>query len=207
MPSRPSTEPEQRLRAAKPHDLREHILQTASQLFYTRGVRAVGVDLVVQESGIAKTSLYRHFQTKDDLIVAFLEREDVDFWSVWDDVTRRHADDPAVELEAHMRWIGERLSRSNYRGCPQINVAAEFAEPDHPSRQVFHAHMKTLRERLNALARKLGAANPELLGGQLALLVNGAFVSAGLLQPEEATDVLLASAKALCKSALPGKSD
>jgi len=165
----------------------------------------VGVDLVVQEAGIAKTSLYRHFPTKDDLIVAFLEREDVDFWSVWDDVTRRHADDPAAELEAHMRWIGERLSRSNYRGCPQINVAAEFAEPDHPSRQVSRSHMQTLRERLNVLARKLGVADPQLLGGQLALLVNGAFVSAGLLKPEEATDVLVASAKALCKAALPGK--
>jgi len=90
----------------------------------------VGVDLEVQEAGIAKTSLYRHFPTKDDLIVEFLEREAVDFWSVWDD--------------------------------------------------------------------------PQLLGGQLALLVNGAFVSAGLLKPKEATDVLLASAKVLCKAALPG---
>ena len=67
-------------------DLREHILQIASSLFYNRGVRAVGVDLVVDEARIAKTSLYRYFPTKDDLIVAFLEREDVDFWGTWDAV-------------------------------------------------------------------------------------------------------------------------
>ena len=64
-------------------DARERILETASALFYKRGVRAVGVDLVVAEAGVAKTSLYRHFRTKDDLIAAFLAREDEDFWSVW----------------------------------------------------------------------------------------------------------------------------
>ncbi|NKF21015.1 TetR/AcrR family transcriptional regulator [Solimonas marina] len=188
-------------RAAKPQDLREHILKTASDLFYRRGVRAVGVDLIIQEAGVAKTSLYRHFPQKDDLIAAFLEREDQEFWSLWDEVARAHADDPRAELEAHMRWIGERLARSNYRGCPQINAAAEFAEPDHPARAVSRAHMRALRERLEALARRMKVARPEQLGAQLALLVNGAFVSAGLLAPNEATDVLLASARALCAAA------
>jgi AcrR family transcriptional regulator len=191
-------------RAAKPQDLREHILATASELFYRRGVRAVGVDLVIQEAGVAKTSLYRHFPTKDDLIVAFLEREDVDFWSVWDAVAQRHADDPMAELEAHMSWIGERLSRSNYRGCPQINVAAEFAEPDHPARQVSRAHMQALRARLDAMARRLDVPRPQELGAQLAVLINGAFASSGLLAPEEATDVLVASVRALCQAAQGG---
>lgn len=201
MATHPSSEPRRSARAPKPQDLREHILATASNLFYRRGVRAVGVDLVIQEAGVAKTSLYRHFPTKDDLIVAFLEREDADFWSVWDGVAQQHAADPMGELEAHMRWIGERLSRSNYRGCPQINVAAEFAEPDHPARQVARAHMHALRARLEALAQRLDVARPQELGAQLALLVNGAFVSSGLLAPEEATDVLLASARALCQAA------
>ncbi|QDH69646.1 TetR/AcrR family transcriptional regulator [Marilutibacter alkalisoli] len=188
-------------RSARSQDLREHILATASDLFYRRGVRAVGVDLVIQEAGVAKTSLYRHFPTKDNLIVAFLEREDLEFWSLWDEVAEQHADDPIGELEAHMRWIGERLSRSNYRGCPQINVAAEFAEPDHPAREVARNHMQALRTRLTRLARQLDVPRPDELGAQLALLVNGAFVSSGLLAPEEATDVLLASARALCRAA------
>lgn len=187
--------------AGEAPDVRQRILDTASALFYGRGVRAVGVDLVVSESGVAKTSLYRHFRTKDDLVVAFLEREDVEFWAQWDEVAARHADDPAAEIEAHMRWIGKRLARSNYRGCPQINVAAEFAEADHPAREVARRHMQAMRKRLAELARRLGAARPSELAAQLGVLVNGAFVSASMLTPEEAPRVLLASARALLASA------
>ena len=186
---------------AEPHDVRERILDTASSLFYRRGVRAVGVDLVVHEAGVAKTSLYRHFRTKDELIVAFLEREDRDFWGTWDAVAARHADDPRAELDAHFRWIAERLQRENYRGCPQINVSAEFAEPDHPSRQVTRAHMAALRARLRVIADRLGAARPDELAAQLALLMNGAFVSSSLLAPSEATRVLTAGAAALVMAA------
>ena len=182
-------------------DVRQRILDTASTLFYERGVRAVGVDLVVDESGVAKTSLYRHFRTKDDLIVAFLEREDVEFWGQWDEVAARHADDPVAEIEAHMRWIGKRLARANYRGCPQINVAAEFAEAEHPARAVSRRHMQAMRKRLAELARRVGAARPNDLAAQLGVLVNGAFVSASMLTPDEATRVLLASARALLASA------
>jgi AcrR family transcriptional regulator len=182
-------------------DVRRRILDTASNLFYARGVRAVGVDLVVASSGVAKTSLYRHFRTKDDLIVAFLEREDLEFWRLWDEVAARHADNPAAELKAHMRWIGKRLARANYRGCPQINVAAELADADHPAREVARQHMKALRKRLTELARGLGVPRPNDLAAQLCLLVNGAFVGASLLAPDEATRVLMAAARGLVASA------
>src|ERR1700684_2801404 len=89
-------------------DTAERVLATSSRLFYAHGVRAVGVEWIVAESGVAKTSLYRHFRTKDDLIAAFLEREDADFWGGWDRVADRHADEPMAELEAHLDWIGER---------------------------------------------------------------------------------------------------
>jgi AcrR family transcriptional regulator len=191
--------------AAEPApDVRERILETASTLFYQRGVRAVGVDLVVQEAAVAKTSLYRHFPTKDDLIVAFLEREDLEFWALWERVAEQHPGDPAGELEAHLRWIGERLARSNYRGCPQINVAAEFAEEDHPAREVSRRHMRALRSRLQAIARRLDARRPDQLATQLAVLINGAFVSSALLDPEEATDVLLGCLRALLVGARAG---
>ncbi|KQO20234.1 TetR family transcriptional regulator [Acidovorax sp. Leaf78] len=181
--------------------MRSRILDTASRLFYERGVRAVGVDLVVLEAEVAKTSLYRYFPTKDDLIVAFLEREDVDFWATWDGVAEQFRDDPAGELNAHMGWIGERLARSNYRGCPQINVAAEFAEQDHPARLVSQRHMQALRQRLHEIAERLGAPRPDQLAAQLAVLVNGAFVSAGLLSAEEGTGVLRAALQALLAGA------
>lgn len=187
--------------AGNPAEVRERILQTASALFYRQGVRAVGVDLVVAEAGVAKTSLYRHFRTKDDLVAAFLAREDTDFWSTWDRVAERHAGDAAAELDAHLAWIGERVGRPNYRGCPQINVAAEFPEADHPARKVAAAHKRELRRRLRAIAERLSVRDPDTLAGQLSVLINGAFVSAQLLTAEEAIPLLQAAAHALVAAA------
>src|SRR5215469_856971 len=158
-------------------EVRKRILDTACNLFYRQGVRAVGVDLVVEKAGVAKTSLYRHFRTKDDLVAAFLQREDEDFWSTWDQVADRHERHPAAELDAHLDWIGVRVARPNYRGCPQLNAAAEFPEPDHPARKVAAAHKQKLRRRLRGIAERLRVRHPDELAGQLALLINGAFVS------------------------------
>ena len=150
---------------------------------------------------MAKTSLYRHFRTKDDLVAGFLEREDADFWATWDGVAAKYANHSVGELAAHMRWIGKRLSRSNCRGCPQINVTAEFPERDHPARAVARAHMLGLRSRLGAIAKRLDVAHPEVLAAQLVLLVNGAFVSSELLAADDATQILLASTHALVEGA------
>lgn len=179
------------------NDLRERILETASDLFYRRGVRAVGVDLVVEKSGVAKTSLYRYFGTKDDLIAAFLMREDQDFWSTWDRVTKQHPNDVRAELDAHFEWIGERVGRDNYRGCPQINTAAEFPEADHPARRVAESHMREMRRRLKVIAEELAVAAPDRLAGQLTVLINGAFVSMQVFEPGEATGLLRDAAHAL----------
>jgi AcrR family transcriptional regulator len=183
-------------------DVRERILETASSLFYRQGVRAVGVDLVVEEAGVAKTSLYRHFRTKDDLIAAFLHREDEDFWKCWNNITQRHPSSAEAELEAQLKWIGERVGRSNYRGCPQLNVAAEFPDPDHPARAVATAHKRELRRRLKDLAQRLRAKRPDELAAQLSLLINGAFVSSQMFSQDEATPILLATSRALITSAL-----
>jgi AcrR family transcriptional regulator len=179
--------------------VRDRILETASALFYRRGVRAVGVDLVVEEAGVAKTSLYRHFKTKDDLIAAFLEREDKDFWRCWDSVAE--PTDAKAELEAQLTWIGERVGRPNYRGCPQLNVAAEFPDPAHPARAVATAHKNELRRRLKQIAERLHARRPDELASQLALLINGAFVSSQIFSADEATPVLLAASRALTAAA------
>jgi AcrR family transcriptional regulator len=184
-------------------EVRARILATACTLFYQRGVRAVGVDLVVEKAGVAKTSLYRHFGTKDDLIAAFLKREDADFWGTWDRVADQHGDDAVAELDAHLGWIGERVGRPNYRGCPQINVAAEFPDIDHPARQVAAAHKRQMRQRLKGIAERLGVARPNELAGQLSLLINGAFVSSQIFEPGEATPLLRRTAHALTEASRP----
>jgi AcrR family transcriptional regulator len=180
--------------------VRARILETASTLFYQHSVRAVGVDLVVQKAGVAKTSLYRHFGTKDDLVAAFLNREEQDFWGTWNRVAEEHIGDAAAELDAHLEWIGERVGRPNYRGCPQINVAAEFPETNHPARKVATAHKRQMRKRLKDIAERLGAARPDELAGQLSLLINGAFVSSQIVKPGEATPLLRHTAHALIEA-------
>lgn len=181
-------------------DVRERILATASDLFYREGVRAVGVDLVVARAGVAKTSLYRHFPSKDHLIQAFLEREDRDFWRKWDEVAAAHEGNPAAELEAHLAWIGNRVARPGYRGCPQINVAAEFPSPDHPARAVAIAHKAELRRRLTALVAGM-SPNADELGGQLALIINGAFASGPFFDGDDPATTLSAIAGALIGTA------
>ncbi|MCU4160712.1 TetR/AcrR family transcriptional regulator [Acidiphilium sp. AL] len=182
-------------------DVRERILETASDLFYRRGVRAVGVDVVVEAAGVAKTSLYRYFRTKDDLIAAFLQREDKDFWACWDRVAARHAQDGEAELEAHLAWIGERVGRPNYRGCPQLNVAAEFPEEDHPARVVARSHKQELRRRLRDIAVRLRVDRPDDLAAQLSVVINGAFVSSQVLADDDATSILLQMTRALIAAA------
>ncbi|MGC2131266.1 MAG: helix-turn-helix domain-containing protein [Candidatus Aquilonibacter sp.] len=182
-------------------DVRERILRTASDLFYREGAHAVGVDLVVERAGVAKTSLYRHFRTKDDLVGAFLEREDEEFWQQWDGVAARHPTDAQAELDAQMRWIGERVGRKSYRGCPQLNIAAEFADAEHPARRVAAAHKQELRRRLKSIADRLGVHRPDDLAAQLLLLVNGAFVSSGVVHGDEAVPALLAASHALIAGA------
>jgi AcrR family transcriptional regulator len=180
--------------------VRARILETASRLFYQHSVRAVGVDLVVEKAGVAKTSLYRHFGTKDDLVAAFLKREDEDFWGTWNRVAEEHIGDAAAELDAHLEWIGERAGRPNYRGCPQINVAAEFPETNHPARKVATAHKRQMRQRLKEIAQRLGVGRPDELAGQLSLLINGALVSSQIFKPGEATPLLRQTARALIQA-------
>ncbi|WP_175689644.1 TetR/AcrR family transcriptional regulator [Burkholderia anthina] len=158
-------------------DTRARILQTASELFYREGTRAVGVDLIVAQAGVAKTSLYRHFATKDDLIEAFLLREDADFWAHWDAVAEQYKRTPREELDAQLQWIGERIARPGYRGCPQINIAAEYADGNHPARQVAVAHKRELRRRLTELASALRVDEPETFALRLATVIDGALSS------------------------------
>lgn len=185
--------------ANDPHSsgVRERILTVASDLFYREGGRAVGVDLIVEQAGVAKTSLYRHFPTKDDLIAAFLRREDEDFWRQWDGVARNHQNDPRSELEAQLEWIGERVGRLNYRGCPQLNMASEFPAKEHPAHKVAALHKEQLRRRLHAIAVRLQVQHPNELAAQLLLLINGAFVTSQVFATDEATHILKAAARAL----------
>ena len=182
----------------------EKVLSTASRLFYANGVRAVGIEWIVTESGVAKTSLYRHFQDKDELVAAFLEREDREFWQQWDGAVAT-AIDPKAELMSLLEWIGRRVSRDDYRGCPQINVAAEFADSEHPARRIRRRHKNSMLERLRDLVERIGVRRPDDTAVQLALLIDGAFTSDGRLSRTSAVRILQNGADALLGDLSPKK--
>ncbi|MGB3756847.1 MAG: TetR/AcrR family transcriptional regulator [Rivularia sp. (in: cyanobacteria)] len=154
---------------------RERILQVASKLFYQYGIRAVGVDTIIAESGVAKTTLYRYFPSKDDLIVAFLEERDRLFWEYFDMAVGKHLDNPKAQLLAVFEWIDELLVKPECYGCPFLTTTSEFPQLDYPGHRVAINHKLQMRLRLTQLAKNAGISNSEQLGKYLLLLVDGAF--------------------------------
>ena len=175
----------------------EKILSAASRLFYANGVRAVGMERIVAESGVAKTSVYRHFHAKDELVAAFLEWEDREFWRQWDGIVAAAPNNPKAELMSLLDWIGKRVTRDGYRGCPQINVAAEFADPEHPARKIRRRHKAEMLKRLRDIVGRIGVTRPGDTAMQLGLLIDGAFTSDGRLSKASAVRILQNGAEAL----------
>ncbi|EKE76991.1 TetR/AcrR family transcriptional regulator [Oceanibaculum indicum] len=168
--------------------VRTQILETASGLFYRNGVRAVGMEQIVAESGIAKTTIYRHFETKDALIEAFLQKEDAEFWAQWDAVV---GDASGLEaLDRLSLWIGNRVRRDGYRGCPQLNLAAEYADESHPARIVARAHKAEMFRRLSLLCAGQGGTDADEQAMRIALFFDGVFMSGGRLNDRDAPELV-----------------
>ena len=162
---------------------RERILATANELFYREGVRAIGVDTVVERSGVSKTTLYRLFESKDALIAAFAAERDRLNWEWWDRIEEQHDDDPHALLEALLSEIARRIGGPAYRGCPFLNLATEFPDDNHPGRVAARANKEELRARLAAIVAKLGAADPHRVASQIVLLINGAYATGLVAKP------------------------
>ena len=176
---------------------RERILATAGELFYREGIRAIGVDTVVEQSGVSKTSLYRLFDSKDALIAAFAAEKDRSFWAWWDRIEEQHADDPRALLEALLSKIAQRIGQSAYRGCPFLNLAAEFPDANHPGRAVAQGNKEEMRARLATIVAKLGVRDPERTASQLALIINGAYITGLMAKPAELRGDLIDAAEKL----------
>lgn len=151
---------------------RERLLATAGELFYENGITLTGVDAVVRSAGVSKPTLYAHFGSKADLVAAVLERR---------------CDQRAAELTAWVQetadarqrplavfaWLGAWYRRDGARGCAFLNVAAEVTDPDDPARLVVRREKRWLLGFLTGLAWDAGLREPERLGSQLLLLIDG----------------------------------
>ncbi|PRH87913.1 TetR family transcriptional regulator [Labrys okinawensis] len=155
----------------------DRILKTARELFYKEGIRAVGVDTIASEAGVTKPTLYRCFNSKDELAAAYVRVYDSEFWARFEGAGVGFEDDPRTHLRNYLTGLGERATQAGYRGCGLSNAAVEYPEEDNPARMVAEGGKVLLRERLKGMAERMGARDSGLLADGLLLLIEGAFVS------------------------------
>ena len=174
----PSTDkaPSAKRDASRP-TARKRIFDAAAELFYRKGIRAVGVDAIAAEADTTKMSLYRNFPSKDELVAEWLRDHDASFWRTWDAMAGRHLNDPRKQVQAAFSLLAKHVADPNARGCPIANAAVELTEEDHPARKVIEAHKANLRARLEEICKRMGARQPGMLADQLFLLMEGAQVT------------------------------
>jgi len=155
---------------------RDRLLVTARDLFHQHGIKGIGVEAITEAAGTNKMTLYRHFGSKDDLIVECLQKAINETMSKWDQLERDYPGNPKAQLLA---WIaaGARCIESDKRGCEIANAAVELTEDNHPGRRVIEDGKKEHRRRLVDLCQRAGLAEAELAADTLCLLFEGARIS------------------------------
>jgi AcrR family transcriptional regulator len=182
---------------------RERILETASRLFSCDGYRAVGVDTIIAESGVAKMTLYKYFPSKDDLIAAFLERANRAFW-VWFEGLMADIESPKGQLEAAFDGVAKLASSPACAGCSFMHAAAEFPDSDHPGHAVALTHKRSVLERFRDLAVRAGARDPDGMAQDLSFVLDGAWAVARMFGPGNHAGRVAQTARALIAAHLDG---
>jgi AcrR family transcriptional regulator len=159
-------------------DARERILDTAYGLFSRRAIRDVGIDEVIERAGVAKATLYRHFPSKDDLVIAFLERREERWTLAWVEAeARRRGTTPEEQLLAIFELFDEWFHRDDFEACSFINVLLEMGAA-HPAGQASVRHLASIRSVVGRLAEEAALRDPESFARSLHILMKGSIVSA-----------------------------
>ena len=176
-------------------DMRAHILDAVDRLFYEQGIRAIGVNAIAAEVGISKKTLYQHFRSKEDLVVAYLQRR---FQPLLNTSTKP----PAEQILANLEWIARSLaSAQDFRGCAFLNAIAELGSENVEARNLAISYKESRRIWYRALLSKLEVDDPDTLATQLSLLVDGAYAAALIRQDAAAMRPAIAAARTLLKAA------
>lgn len=176
---------------------RERLVRAASRLFYYEGVRAIGVERLIAEAGVTKATFYRHFASKDDLVVAYLLTKDAYYRQVAEPLAAEHP--PAEAIDLIFEAISEHARERGFRGSPFLNAAAEYPDADHPIRGLVTAHRDWIRALFQDLLTQLGHADPKSAAGALLMLYDGA-MAAGYLDDWSAAHKTLLDAVRLIRS-------
>jgi AcrR family transcriptional regulator len=160
---------------------RERIVAAACDLFHSHGIRSIGVEAIAEAAGTNKMTLYRHFGSKDDLIVEYLQKVASDAEAIWTAI--ENAGDPLEQLRDWVRRASDCVIADG-RGCDLVNAAIELTDEGHPARRVVEEFKRSFQSRLKMLCEAAGASDPELLADTLSLLLEGARVSRQSMGPE-----------------------
>ncbi len=181
---------------------RDHLVDTALQLFQRHGYHATGIDRILAEAGVAKMTLYNHFKSKDELILAALRRRDEQFRNTFMRNVERRAKTPRARLLACFDALGEWFAESTFSGCSFINAAAEFAPPDDPIHAACGEHKRLSLAYVRDLVEQAGAADPQSLADGLMFLMEGAIVMAHVAGDPQAAQKAKRAAQVLVADAL-----
>jgi AcrR family transcriptional regulator len=160
------------------------VLDTAERLFAGRSSRSVGMDELVRETGLGKMTVYRLFKSKDDLVGAYLARKAATVLALIDADIQRLAGDPRAALLSVVDTVERDVTRSGFRGCPFTNVSSEYDDPQHPARSAAADYKFELHARLERLADQLLPGRGDDLAAQVHLIIDGMYLSGGLLGPD-----------------------
>src|SRR6202162_2549133 len=158
---------------------RDRILESAYELFSTRGVRAVGIEEVIERAAVAKATLYRHFPSKDELVLAFLKQREVVWTHGWVETeARKRGTTPEEHLLAIFDLFDEWFHKPDFEGCSFVNVLLEYPDASHPLHRAAAAHLAEIRGFLEVLAARAEVADPESFARQWHILLKGSIVAA-----------------------------
>jgi len=183
---------------------RDELVQKALATFYRNGFQATGMDRLAVETGVSKTSMYKHFRTKEELILAALRLRDEQFRNMQTRRLEALADTPRGQLLALFDVLGEWFAQDDFRGCMFIKASAEYQERDHPIHVQSAEHKRLMFVQARKLAEEAGAPDPAALARTLLLLTEGAIVTAHLGYTKDPAGDAKAAARVLIAAALDG---
>jgi AcrR family transcriptional regulator len=155
--------------------VRDRIFETACDMFYRHGIRAVGVDAIASEAGTNKMSFYRNFASKDELVSEYLRDRQREFWSWWNDAIAPHIGNPRRQIEALFESHLAHVEESDCRGCALGNAAVEISDDNDALSTLVRDYKQRVREELRRMAHAMGADDADGLGDSLMLLMDGSY--------------------------------
>jgi len=173
-------------------------VETAERLFYAEGIRAVGIDRIIAEAGVAKMTLYNHFSSKDDLILAVLQYRETQFDEMFAKAMERRIRRGMDEFNAFFAALKDWFKSPGFRGCSFINARVELADVNHPASKFSAEHKEKFYEMLKGIITETaGAKLAESLTPAIYLMVEGAIITADMEQSSKPADVARDAALAM----------